>query len=250
MADTIFTGDNPNTTPGTSAPTGSTPATTTTDNSLVAALVGEGKKYKSIDDLAKAYINADGFIETLKQENTVLREKANAAKTIDDVLASLQSRKETQPDPAVKPDGVSVTDITKIVEQTMQSTETRKVQEANLRKADAKMKEMFGEKAAEVYKAAAATPEVHDAYMKLAAVDPDKFVALFVSDKTPQGQMTQGTISSAAIATTPSARENTVGTKEYFDKVRREKPSQYYSQEFQLGMDKAVRSNPTLYYGR
>jgi hypothetical protein len=252
--ETIFEGDKPvgNEAAIPNAASG-TPATEQEDNALLGALVGEGKKYKSVSELAKAYINADGFIETLKQENHTLREKATQAKTIDEVLERLQSRTGQQPDPVASSDNtpVSVTDIAKIVEQTIEGRETASKRDGNIRKADAKMKEVFGEKAAEVYKQAATTPELHEAYMKLAAVDPDKFVGLFAPN-VPKNttQMDRSTLNSAAINVQPGNRENIVGAKEYFDKIRRTDPSKYYSQEFQIGMDKAVRNNPDFYYGR
>ena len=254
MADTIFEGDKPvDTNAVPQDPQGNTQVTPQSDNALLGALVGEGRKYKSVDELAKAYISADGFIEKLKQENHALREKATQAATIDEVLERLQNQNKTQQDHVVpaSQDAVSVTDIAKIVEQTIEGRETAKQREGNIRKADAKMKEVFGEKAAEVYKNAASSPELHEAYMKLAAADPDKFVALFAPNVPKNtGGMTQPTLSTTAIATAPASRENVEGAKEFFDKVRRENPNQYYSQEFQLKMDKAVRNNPGLYYGR
>ena len=36
-------------------------------------LVGEGKKFKSIEDLAKSKVEADRFIDKLKSENDALR---------------------------------------------------------------------------------------------------------------------------------------------------------------------------------
>ena len=41
---------------------------------LVAQLVGDGKRYKTVADLAKARVEADNFIEQLKTENAGLRE--------------------------------------------------------------------------------------------------------------------------------------------------------------------------------
>ena len=57
---TIFGGseDNQNT---------NTPAATT-EGQLFTALVGETQKYKTPEELAKAYTNADQFIEQLKEE--------------------------------------------------------------------------------------------------------------------------------------------------------------------------------------
>jgi adenosine deaminase len=75
---TIFNGE--------TSPQPAASATPEQQPSLLTALVGETQKYKTPEELAKAYANADQFIEQLKEENRQLREKATAAKTIDEVL--------------------------------------------------------------------------------------------------------------------------------------------------------------------
>lgn len=44
------------------------------DNDLVTSLVGEGKKFKTVEDLAKGKVAADTFIQQLQLENKALRE--------------------------------------------------------------------------------------------------------------------------------------------------------------------------------
>ena len=64
--------------------TNETPTTpeATTDGQLFPALVGDGQKYKTPEELAKAYSNADQFIEQLKDENRKLREQAVSARQL------------------------------------------------------------------------------------------------------------------------------------------------------------------------
>ncbi len=214
----------------------------------LSALVGEGKKYKTVDDLAKAYVSADTFIEQLKAENTTLREKATASKTIDDVLERLhQQQNSTTKDPG----NVSVTDLAKLVEQTVTGLETKKSKTTNLLAADKKMKEMFGEKAQQTFESVATTPELRNIYMELAAADPDKFVKMFLGTKSGTTVDAGGGVNTTVnYSDGNSNRSTTVGTKDYYDSVRKTNPSEYYSQAFQLSMDKQVRSNPNLYYGK
>lgn len=40
---------------------------------ILSSLVGEGRKFKTVQDLAKGKVEADGFIEKLKEENNALR---------------------------------------------------------------------------------------------------------------------------------------------------------------------------------
>jgi len=248
---TIFSADNASA--QTEVATQQSGSTEPSQSEFVAALVGEGKKYKSIDDLAKAYVHADDFIEQLKAENRQLKEQTTASKTIDDVLERLQQQQTTQSvdqsTPARQP---SVEDLTKLVEATVTGLETKKKRDDNIRKADVRMKELFGEKAAEKFAEVAVTPELQRVYTELASVDPDKFVALFTKESTGTTIATTGgintTVNYASVNNT--GRVNKVGTKEYFDNVRRTNPAVYYGQDFQLQMDQAVRTNPNLYYGK
>lgn len=253
---TIFSADQASqqTTEQAAAQAVQTGTATQTQSDIVAALVGEGKKYRTIDDLAKAYVSADDFIETLKAENRELKEKATAAKTVDDVLERLQQQPATRPDDnQVAKKAVDVADLTKLVEAAVTGLESQKHKRENMLKADALMKEAFGEKAAAKFAEVAVTPELHRVYTDLAAVDPIKFVSLFTGGTPASNTVadTGGVNTTVNFSTTnPSSRVNTQGTKEYYDNVRRTNPSLYYSQEFQLGMDTTVRKNPDLYYGK
>lgn len=223
-----------------------TTGATSTDEAL-SALVGEGRKYKTVEELAKAYVNADSFIDTLKAENRELKDKTVSAKTIDDVLERLSQQQHETTDDSQAP---SVADITKLVEQAVTGLESRRQKESNLLHADALMKEAFGEKAAEKFAAVAVTPELKRVYMDLAAADPSKFVALFgVGSKGP-GQTVDTGSGSSASSYQGQTRVAQFGTKEYFDEVRKKDPKKYYSQAFQVQMDKAVRTDPAKYYGK
>lgn len=239
--DTIFS------TEGTTNTSGTTPATTK-DEGLFAALVGEKQKYKSPDELAKAYANADSFIEQLKEENRKLRETAAQAKTIDEVLERISKANEGKKDDT--PSQMDAASITSLVEQTLTGREAAKVKEANLLQADKLMKEKYGDKAAEVFKAKAVTPDLQKVFMELAARSPSDFVALFTSGAPASG----GTMDTTKTNTTTmnfssGDRSGVEWSKEWVAKVRKEQPSLYWSSDFQARFQKAVVDNPTLYFG-
>lgn len=226
----------------------------TTEQTLVEALVGEGRKYSTVEELAKAYINADEFIDTLKEENNELRAKYTKAKTIDDVLERLQQQTTNSQDEESEQNGhisVSVADIQAIVADTVTGLETSKTRQANQAAADRALKERFGDKAGEIFKSVANTPELKRIYTELAQVDPQRFVALFDSVPKNTSQVDSGSsVASTQMHFSTSNRAATVGAKEYYDNVRRTNPSLYYSQQFQIDMDKTIRNNPKVYYGK
>jgi hypothetical protein len=231
MSDTVFDG----------ATTPNQPPATTEAPSLLTALVGETQKYKTPEELAKGYANAEEFINTLKSENAALRTQVQQAKSFDDVLAKLTERPSIPEDNQVEQ--VSAESIAQIVQQQITGMEAAKSREANLLKADKAMKEKFGEKAGEVFAQVAATPELKEVYTKLAAVDPDKFVALFAAPTTTQGSsMDVSTVNTAgAFQASPRVEE---WSKAWVTKVRQDNPKKYWSNEFQA----QLAQNATKYF--
>lgn len=236
------------------------PATTTTTQGdplpeSVALLVGEGRKYKTIEELAKAYVNIDGFAETLKSENAALKEDAKKAATLDEVLKRLEVKADnsTQDQRAqTTQSGLSVADVATIVQQQITGRETQRTQEANLLKADTEMRKLFGDKAEEVFRKEAATPDMKKALMALAAVAPDKFVALFQPATTGGTTTDNSSVVNTAALTggNVSGRVADPGCKEFYDNLRRTKPAHYYSSAVQSTMNKVAVDNPRHFFNR
>lgn len=224
-----------------------TPTETKGVGEIVGALVGEGQKYKTVDELAKAYLHADTFIQQLKEENQKYREQVAAAKSIDDVLERMQqTQQQEQPTPAQ----VEQPDISALVEQTLSQREAKKLQEANLLEADRLMKERHGEHATELFKAKANTPELKKLYVELAARSPSDFVALFGEPQQTGSAIQSGSaVNAVNIPSTSANRANIEGTKEWFSKMRREEPQKFYSSGMQVKFSKAATENPKLYFG-
>ncbi len=220
----IFNAD-PATAPKTEGETGAPQGTP----SPFTALVGESGKYKTPDELAKAYIHADTFIEQLKAENAQLRARTQEAATLDQVLERLQQKQ--QEAPVDDSQALTVDQVATIVQQQITGLETAKTRQANLNKADQAMKEKFGDKALEVFNQKAATPELKRIYKELAETAPDQFVALFGAvPEGPKGSMEQPSVTSAGVASTPRVKE---WSKEWVAQIRKEKPQLYKSVQFQ-----------------
>lgn len=232
-----------------------TPTKSDTLSEQVALLVGEGRKYKTVDELAKAYVAADDFMERLKTENATLREDVAKGATLDQVLKRLEGNTQTSTqDQSGKttPTGLTAKDVAAIVAQQVSGMETQRTHEANLRKADAEMKTLFGEKAQETFAKEASTPEMKQALMALAAVSPDKFVALFRPQATSSGTTdTKTSVNTAALnGLNDSGRGADPTAQEFYSNLRKTKPSVYYSSAMQLQMNKAAQDNPKQFFGR
>jgi len=220
----------------------------------VTLLVGEGRKYKTVEDLAKAYINADEFLEKLKGENETLRQEVRKGKTLDEVLERLKEQpSQSAPDQSEKKSGpaaLSAQDVAKIVSDTLTGLETQRTREGNLLKADAAMKQLFGDKAADVFVKEASTPQMKKALIDLASVAPEKFVALFTPKQGGGGQVDSTTrVNTAALdVQSVSGRAADPGCKEYYDELRRSKPSAYYSSAIQSQMNKAAVADRAKFF--
>jgi hypothetical protein len=228
-------------------------ATITTETPVVelfTSLVGENQKYKTPEDLAKAYNNADQFIETLKEDNRKLREQVTQAKTIDEVLERMSKQNVAPVDDNPPVQGFSSEDVQQLVEKTLLGREVAKTKTDNLLLADKLMKDKFGEKAEEMFKQRAANPEKARILMELAATDPAEFVSLFNGVVPPANNMDNGSVNTTSVASSSGNRAAIEGTKEWAAKVRKENPNQYWSQEFQHKLQQTVTKNPALYFGQ
>lgn len=240
---TIFSEENDN-------PPANQPAATT-DGSLFTALVGETQKYKTPDELAKAYNNADQFIETLKEENRKLREQVVSAKTIDEVLERMSKQDNAPEEDKPLAQGISPDYVQELVEKTLEGRKRQDMKNSNLLKADALMKEKFGDKAEQMFKQKASTPEKMRILMDLAATDPTEFVSLFAGASQVQANtFDAGSVNTTSVASNGTDRSKIVGTKEWATKIRKEDPTTYWSQEFQYKLQQTVSKNPTLYFGQ
>lgn len=126
----------------------------TPTEAFLSKYVGEGKKYKSEEDLAKAYANAEQFIETLKSEKQTLQQemesKLSQAKTVEDIMAALTAQPETTTvtkgddrQPTISPE-----QIEKLVESHLTKKQQLDVIKANQDKAWTALAEAFGDKEA------------------------------------------------------------------------------------------------------
>ena len=66
----------------------------------LADLVGEGKKYATVEDLAKGHVHGQRHIGTLETETATLREQSVKAQSVEDVLAAIKGQQAPAQAPA------------------------------------------------------------------------------------------------------------------------------------------------------
>lgn len=197
-------------------------------------LVGEGKKYKTLEDLAKSRVEADAFIDQLKSETATLREelarlttKTNADDTLEKLMEALKNKNNdpgsktpepVQPkDSGNQPGTLTSEDIVKI----MEAREQAQREVSNLNQSLAALKKVYGEKSDEVLNQKAVDLGVgRDEIEAIAKKSPSAFanlVGLNRSDSTTRPMARDG------VHLPPNQTpKDGVRNKAYYDNVRKE----------------------------
>lgn len=226
------------------------PSTQPQDQGVAGILVGEGRKYKDIEALIKGHLHLDSFAEQLKEENRLLREKQTSAATIEDVLSKLTETKQAAGTTTDQTAGAQPTaaDIVEQVKKALQADKSEETKASNRSRAEAAMKELFGDKAKDVFNAMATTPEERHAFALLAEANPERFIAVFKPADKPMPGMATSTVNAGA--PTGSNRVNDPGTKEYWDNMMRTDIKKFMRQDQQLAKQNAAIANPGKYWNR
>lgn len=190
----------------------------------------------------------DDFIEQMKRENAEMRAEiakaANRDKLLDDLRTELQTLKSqaTQPKENTTP-SLTDGDIKTLVAKAITDAEATRSATQNVQEANNLMVKHFGsaEKAGEAVQARAKELNLPISWLKdMAAKSPTAFANLMGAVGTPDStdvNLTTGTASSGVIVHGGKPKE---GTKEYFDAIRKEDRSRYFSPAVQQQLFKAV----------
>lgn len=200
-------------------------------------LVGEGKKYKTNEDAAKALIEKDNFITRLQSEQDELRKELSTRPTVDrsqeilDRLEALNKKEpvaERQPEPLVpertEVKGLSLSDIDRVLTE----REQKKTAQANIDKVKAVLQAKYGDQWNAQLKSTAEKLQVGAQFLDgIAAQSPEAFFRLIGEDK-PETLFTPPA-SSVSPGFTPSA--GGPRTKSYYEKLKATDRNKYFSAE-------------------
>lgn len=230
------------------------------DNPL-SAFVGEGKKYKSEVDLAKAVLEKDRFIARLKGENAELRvdvkTKARVEETVDQLLRARNIQT-----PAVNADGqpsvnnsgtpdnnsmqnqnapgLTIDQVRELLEEDRKKTGAQQ----NIANARKQLVELFGTPEAAqqaVKKVAKDIGESQEFIDSLAARNPAVLLQLVkkaaAEDQSKEASLFPSVNTAGFNKSTPSSLNGTK-TKAHYDAIKKNNPSQYWSAAIQGQMHK------------
>lgn len=213
------------------------------------ALVGEGKKFKSVDDLARGKVEADAFIERLKGELSGLRDELNSRTRLDEIVEKLskpkaedtnQNQNNQTGDDDSKPAALDASKIEELVTAKLQEAERRKKAADNLAFVKSELHKKFGNtyptKLTEVADQLGMSKEDISA---MAAATPQVLLRLFDGPaKTEDGFAPPRSVVNADLGDTRTGDR----TKAYYDSIKKQDAARYWSVEVQNAMHKdAIR---------
>jgi len=229
----------------------------TTNASYMEQLVGEGKKFKDVESLAKGKLEADRHIEDITKTLNDLREEVKKEEYSKRLLEELQNKgtgtgtgtSAMGSNASNSANGNTTQDASNIealVEQLMTKKEKTRTLEQNISVANEAVLSQFGDKAAEVVKAKASELGMSvDRLKEIAAESPTAFLQL-IGAKTQV--KTESVTTPSSIRTETFSNTNSDRTFEYYQKMRKESKSLYYSPKVQrMLMDDRLRLGEKFY---
>lgn len=206
-------------------------------------LVGDGKKFKDVDALAKGKIEADAHIARLEAEQAGLRAELDKRMKAEEQLETLKNELKQRQGGSEQPKGnttpaLTASDIDAIVEQKITSRERNRTATQNIEEANQTAIRHFGspEAAANAVKAAAAKRKVSVQRLKEIAAESPSFFAEIVGVPAQTQTQTAGSFvqPDAGIPDKEHvSAQQKPGTYEYAENVRRTDPRKYWSPQFQ-----------------
>ena len=211
-------------------------------STVVTELVGEGKKFKTVEDLAKGKMESDEFIEKLKTENKALREALSEESNPDEMLRKInealssktRSNTDATPPTSNQPQKESLSK--QEVLELLSAREQQEKIKQNTQMFNEQVNKSFGEKAEEFV-----TNRLNDLGMDretlndLATRNPKaalRVLGLKESTSTSGGTMDSSINTEAYFG--PAGKGNgEVQNFAYFQKLRRELKEGYYVPEIQ-----------------
>lgn len=229
--------------------TPATPAPTATG--ALADLVGDGKKFKTVEDLARGKIEADTFIERLKEENAQALAEARKAALADEQLESLRNEikalREARGEPSRDNTNPALTleSVKTLVAQTLTQAESNRTAQQNVNVANDAMVKTYGslEAAGAAVKAKAVEVGMSmDALRDLAAKSPSAFIKIMGGEASKQSAEPLNPNRVVTGIVPNSSNEPAEGTKEYFDTIQKRSRSEYFTPRVQQAIWKAIQA--------
>lgn len=225
-------------------------------------LVGEGKKYKDPAALARSRVEADRHIQRLETEQKALRTDMNSRLALEELVTKLSSYKAPDPAPTGGDDNrsepsktaLTADDLARIVDERVSAISETERSKANLNLVKSTLKKEWGNSYVDKMKEKAQELGVGENFLNdLAMKQPNAFLKLMDANVAQNATTTTpntasplmgGQVDSSKRQMNAPAVDPHFKGKSYYDKMRREKPSQFWDHKTQLEMNQMGEADP------
>lgn len=207
--------------------------------------VGEGKKFASAAELARAKAESDAHIARIEAENKVFREKMMQSKSVEDLMDQINARLSTnrqdppnhggENDPEKTGTSVSPEDLDRIITEKMTAKQKADQEKTNTNWVMSQLQQKYGAEFGKRVQAAATDLGMSKEDMSLLAAQKPKAFMKLVTDNQSQGNQRDFTPPSNRVNTQV---ENHSGTKNYayYRNLRKSDPKLYQTSRVQAEM--------------
>lgn len=234
-----------------------TPEMIDPNSSLYETLVGNDKKFKTNEDLAKAKLESDRFIEQLKGELAGIRQELSTRETLEKLMDKFNNTRENQNtnhennqnsnggDGENNAKSFSEADINRLVEEKLTAAERARVHNSNIETVRKALEESFGNDYVTHLKAKATELGVTEEYLQnMAKETPKAFLKLVEANgpsgatRVPNSLFSPPTGLQSPIKSNSGFSPTGTPKKSYYDELKRKNPSEYWSPAIQNKMHK------------
>lgn len=210
-------------------------------------LVGEGKKYKDENELARAYLNADRHIRELKEKD---EERQSTDEVLNDILEKLRSNPAPKNEPDNSADtaspaatGPKEADIEKLVDTRLSQKERERESKANQAKSLELLSETYGSKNAslvKIKKIIDANPNLETVIDHLGNTDPAALARLVTTYEPPADTSSNVPGQEDGVPSGAPSKISGVVTWTQAREIRHKDPKRYNSREFRKELERAA----------
>jgi hypothetical protein len=203
--------------------------------------VGDDKKFKTPQDLARAKAESDAFIERLTRENAGLREDLKARTGLEELVTRL-SEVDTKPSADLgnepqTPNREDAPDLEKIIAQKLEEREVQKTSQDNLAAVKKTLADKWGSDYSNKLKTAANELGVGEKFLSdMAAKNPKAFYKLVGLESNPRPDLFEPPPRTETTVTMPPASGDR--DWDYYEKLRKADSNRYWSVSVQNQLHK------------
>lgn len=214
-------------------------------------LVGDGKKFKTPEELARGKAEADAFIEQLKAEQAALRNELNTKLSMEQYIdkmagtgtSNTQTPNEPNGNQGENLQGLKPEDVERLIDQRVSAREAERIQAENLRTVKDTLSQQLGSDfTIKLKQIGQAVGMSEDDMTDMAKSRPKALIALVQAQAGSQQTQKQDLFSPPSGVNLPRGNTPVDRTQAYYDQLKARDPKEYWSPATQNQLHKdAIR---------